>query len=827
MLIMTIYNDLVSATMFCAEHNHLVEHVALENGIFQGIRPALKAEFDTKDYGVGIIDTANRRISRYASDDALLDYPAYHIAGAINSCRFTDAEREKLFTEYMLSSFSYKKISRIRTNGYFWCSQDRIIYRMTRKQVNEFIDKMQVGFSSLLSQVNNWLYASDTCADHRIWAEVKLEHDGGQWAYDEIASVYLNLHFLDDEGDKISDDISENIRLYDYYTPMEAAQSILTMFYDAVYAHCNADEKAVLQLSGGFEMQKTIYEIADQAGVYNNSMCNLNAWLFALPGATNSLPNCGVPRVCKAKEFGAALKMILDVPNADTEKHRTTADNVMDFYKSHSDEEFIAEALNDNPDFGSQCACGTLWYENYATREQKAALTYHSGKYSAYADALKFMHGVEVCENCGEVIAIADSQDVIDGIAYDNSYGTRIKLRHWCKDCVEEETFKSDHSDDYYTSNVDTVEVRGLDGIEMWTRVEANDDAKQCNECGEYCTADYANQQGFIHQNTSGYEICVCDECWEEEDYIECNDCGCVASSSDDSMAYSEEDDCWYCDSCYEEHQPQGLEEYGYTRGEYFRNSTKVDEPEPELYLGIELETECDSSDYANSMARDIKSVIGEQYVACKYDGSLNDGCEIVSQPFTPWYHLNEGRTDYWGKIFEQCSNWSATSFEGGRCGLHIHISRSYIDNDDAVFRLDRMIQKHKDEFLRFSQRGSNTDYCEIDTDYSFNIKADDSVDEKVHKYKYNACRKGKYCAVNIEHSQTVEVRLWRGTLNEDRFYATIEMTAGMALVAHDSTNEFIENGSWSELKEAILKALNDYNIEHEELTKYLENRDL
>lgn len=819
---MSIYTDLQAAIMFCFEHNQMIDALAKSdnnpNGVeFGDSRPYVTANLniDVKNpYDSGGITIVNREIARiYTSNDNLSDYGLYHVMSAISHCGCSTEAQGRIFTEYILPELSNGKISYTRTSGICHSSCCNIANEASRAQINDFVKNANVALKDMLSYVNVKINNSEHNDDRlRYPAHIKADGAGD-------LGITLIVDSLDKNGEVIEEDgLIRSIKLYDYYTPSEAMQEILTTYYNYLCNACakNGIDRRYNLEHNTLEVRKLLYNTA-KSSCNNKFMKNINAWLFSLLAA----PDYFMTRERKATQYVTTLKQMLK--DGNELDGRSFGDSIKKYFRTHSDEDyakFLSLAAFD--------VCGTLWCEKYATDEEKKALTDHGGAYSAYADALKFMHGVDVCENCGEIFSISDLQEVVDGTIYNNTYGNTNTTYHWCEECAEHNAFKSPHSERYFTDDVNTVPVRfGLrdDDIELWTEVEAQEDATCCCDCGDFFTREYAISRGMLYEDVHRDDICICNACWNDNNWTTCGCCGCAIHNEE--AYYNEDRDEWYCESCWEDNQPRELDDYGHTYGMYFRNSSEVDEPEPELYLGVELETECGSDGSANCMARDIKQALDKRFVACKYDGSLNDGCEIVSQPFTPWYHLNEGREEYWSKIFEQCDNWNATSYHSGRCGLHIHISRSYLDNDDAVFRLDRMVQNHRDEFLRFSMRGSNTSYCEIDTDYRFGIKDSDSADEKAYKYKKEAFRKGKYCAVNIEHSQTVEIRLWRGTLNEHRFYATLEMTTGMAFVAHDYTNEFIENCTWDELKEAILKCLNDYNIEHEELNEYLEERNL
>ena len=94
-------------------------------------------------------------------------------------------------------------------------------------------------------------------------------------------------------------------------------------------------------------------------------------------------------------------------------------------------------------------------------------------------------------------------------------------------------------------------------------------------------------------------------------------------------------------------------------------------------------------------------------------------------------------------------------SHAAGTCGLHVNISRlafgcTYEQQEAAIARLLYFVEKFWAELLRFSRR----------TQSQMN-------------HAKNSCA-GRYTAVNLTNADTVEIRMFRGTLKLNTLKATL-----------------------------------------------------
>ena len=77
---------------------------------------------------------------------------------------------------------------------------------------------------------------------------------------------------------------------------------------------------------------------------------------------------------------------------------------------------------------------------------------------------------------------------------------------------------------------------------------------------------------------------------------------------------------------------------------------------------------------------------------------------------------------------------------------------------------------------------------------------------------------RGRYACINLCNYNTIEFRIFRGTLKYNTLIATLQMVEHICLTAMEMTDEEITALSWPEFIEGI---------EHEELIQYLKERRL
>ena len=201
-----------------------------------------------------------------------------------------------------------------------------------------------------------------------------------------------------------------------------------------------------------------------------------------------------------------------------------------------------------------------------------------------------------------------------------------------------------------------------------------------------------------------------------------------------------------------------------------FRN-TKHDE-NPNLYLGVELEIGRGGElDENAEIAMNVMNNEKGKFIYCSHDSSINDGFEIITYPGTIEYHKSR-KSDY-EALFNKMRSLGYRSHDERTCGLHVHFSRAYYNEDGKetmnTIKLIYLIKKFWPEIVLFSRKDS-------DSIRRYAKEIDDQ--EKSYYDRWNRCEEheGHYFALNITNHNTIEFRIFRGTLNLKTYMLTLQM---------------------------------------------------
>lgn len=230
----------------------------------------------------------------------------------------------------------------------------------------------------------------------------------------------------------------------------------------------------------------------------------------------------------------------------------------------------------------------------------------------------------------------------------------------------------------------------------------------------------------------------------------------------------------------------------------------------------MELEIDGGGEDSCN--AEEILKVANDldEHLYVKHDGSLNDGLELVSHPATLDYHRNHIP---WQNINRKAVELGYTSHSSGTSGLHIHISRSalgstYLEQEDTIARILYFMESHFNEMLRFSRR---TEAQLNKWAARYGIK-DNPKAVLEHAKNSNL---GRYSAVNLQPYDTIEFRIFRGSLKYVTFIAALQLVNEIVSAAISLSDEAIRSMSWGDF---VLRIDKD---QFPELIEYLKIRRL
>ena len=204
------------------------------------------------------------------------------------------------------------------------------------------------------------------------------------------------------------------------------------------------------------------------------------------------------------------------------------------------------------------------------------------------------------------------------------------------------------------------------------------------------------------------------------------------------------------------------------------------------------------------------------EHIYCKHDGSLDDGFEIVSHPATLEYHT---KTIPWKKILDEALEMGYYSHNSGTCGLHVHINRAALgesveEQENTIARIVYFFEKFWDKILRFSRR-TETQADRWASRYGCSM---DNPKESLKGAKTSGL--GRYTAVNLTNTFTVELRIFRGTLRYKTFMATLQFVDLLCEMAINLADEEFQTMTWKEFAKTV-------SVDKAELKEYLKIRGL
>ena len=278
-----------------------------------------------------------------------------------------------------------------------------------------------------------------------------------------------------------------------------------------------------------------------------------------------------------------------------------------------------------------------------------------------------------------------------------------------------------------------------------------------------------------------------------------CAHCGNMYSESAEARSALYEEDRDLCPTCRKRHFVTPYHHYQ-PHLEFHK------EPDDDnLFLGVELEV--DQGGQSDSEAKAIMEIMNKNengfMVYCSRDGSLNRGIEIITMPATLNYH-KKLKTKY-KTLFQRLIRDGYRSHNTTTCGIHVHFSRAFFcDNEDeCVTKLLYLVERFWDEIVVFSRR----DYTALD---NFAKKPESDSKGFLRSWNKSNDHDGRYYAVNITNNNTIELRMFRGTLNYDSFMAILDFADKLARTCQEKTNEELQSMSFEDLLTTAAKV--DYD---------------
>lgn len=242
-----------------------------------------------------------------------------------------------------------------------------------------------------------------------------------------------------------------------------------------------------------------------------------------------------------------------------------------------------------------------------------------------------------------------------------------------------------------------------------------------------------------------------------ENNVFDCGECGVERWDGDDH-------ECEYDES------NSLIHDYSYKPSPFFFGTGSY-------HFGFELEIEARGNGRYDG-ATVVQDALGGR-VYLKEDGSLEDGFEIVTHPHT----LENYHKEFNWAFLDRLKSDGFRSWNTQSCGLHVHVSRTAFGKGDPwdigvpYAKRSRLILSRQAHELRFmkliydNQRQVERIAGRSSTRYaSFGDKGN-----LVQKVKHGNQENGRFSAVNTDNRDTIEIRVFRGSLRRERVLSAIE----------------------------------------------------
>lgn len=254
------------------------------------------------------------------------------------------------------------------------------------------------------------------------------------------------------------------------------------------------------------------------------------------------------------------------------------------------------------------------------------------------------------------------------------------------------------------------------------------------------------------------------------------------------------------------------IHSYNY-KPDYIPHYIENENPETTLLLGAEIEVagnhpETDRRIKEDTVKKCIQIMNGsdsdeESLIYSTHDGTVQ--IEFDTMPCSLEFHKNKMN---YRKMFKYLDSVGYKGHDCDYAGLHIHADRKYLgrtkfQQDLVIAKILYIIEKFNDDLCIIARRNN---------DYSVFCGDKCTSDTAVTLYgKYRNI--GKRAALNLQHSNTIEFRMFRSTLKYETLLLTLELVQDIINFSKNISFEELEDMSWNDLMDTFSDALKRYYI--------------
>ena len=291
--------------------------------------------------------------------------------------------------------------------------------------------------------------------------------------------------------------------------------------------------------------------------------------------------------------------------------------------------------------------------------------------------------------------------------------------------------------------------------------------------------------------------------------YFHCHDCENIFNQDEENNAY---DDYSICESCCNHSYHYSDRHAYYVRdddenynenehiGEYHSSvdslghiPSKYDSRKPRVLLGLELEMEIKDNYSKDDRAGELLSNIGmckdvegyrHTYALCEEDGSLDNGFEMVTGYTGLDIHAEQL------KYFETGLK-GAISHDSDNCGLHVHICKSDMSTLHGAKMILFINDQANHKLIKAIARRDSSEYAKIKNKVESKSWIKDAVHSSDRKsVQLRSLNADRYEALNFKNSNTIEFRLFKGSLVYSTIMSCLEFTYATWFFTKDSSTK-------------------------------------
>ena len=246
----------------------------------------------------------------------------------------------------------------------------------------------------------------------------------------------------------------------------------------------------------------------------------------------------------------------------------------------------------------------------------------------------------------------------------------------------------------------------------------------------------------------------------------------------------------------------------------YIKHFMPGESEDTTLLLGAEIEVggnnNISSDNDKNSTVKKCIQIMNgsdsdeENLIYSTHDSTVQ--IEFDTMPCSLEFHKNKMN---YREMFEYLDKEGYKGHDCKTAGLHIHANRNYlgksrISQELVISKILYILEKFNDEICVIARR--DNEYSE----FVGSKKEENSLVELYGKYKDH----GKRAALNLQHKDTIEFRMFKSTIKYETFILTLEFVKDIIDYAKSASIEEIELIKWADLMKLFSPALRNYYTE-------------